>query len=521
MTLEYREFDVREVNSEARTVTGIAVPFNETVSVGGYKERVERGAFNIEEHADKTIHLYYGHNHRNGGKPIGLVKEMRDTENGLEIKAQFSESTEEAREVYGLVREGILNKFSVGFEPVTSRKDNDVVVRTKGLLREVSIVAMPAYANAAVSEVREDSECAEQNTNTQEKLMSDNTNAPEFVTRDEFSEMERKLAVYAEGNTSAAKEMKYRSYAEFVKGLADGSSRSDNEMITRAFTGATTTDSNIQPAWVNRNIRLVDENRDILNLFSKAPLPSTGMTVTLPVLGSTTGTVGVQAAEGDDLPYLEVVIDDQSFTVKTYGGYSSLSRQAIERSDVPYLQKVLEYQALQYAKATNAAVRSALVAASGTNTATLAADTAAGWIDLVVDSVGLIDTNGFGASAEVMLVSKDVYKRIAHMVDSAGRPLFEVNSDGVNTIGSVRGTAVRGVRGNIAGLPVAVDNGLASNSVWVVSAEALTVMESAGAPFRLQDENIINLTKDFSLYGYLAVGVTNAKAIVKVDADLT
>jgi hypothetical protein len=39
--------------------------------------------------------------------------------------------------------------------------------------------------------------------------------------------------------------------------------------------------------------------------------------------------------------------------------------------------------------------------------------------------------------------------------------------------------------------------------------------ENAGAPLRLEDENIINLSKDFSLYGYMAVGVTNALGLVK------
>ncbi len=103
------------------------------------------------------------------------------------------------------------------------------------------------------------------------------------------------------------------------------------------------------------------------------------------------------------------------------------------------------------------------------------------------------------------------------MVDSAGRPLFVVNGDGVNTIGV---TNVLGSRANVAGMPVVVGPRMPATSVYVASSEALTVFESPGAPVRLQDENIINLTKDFSLYGYLAIAVTNAKGIVKVDADL-
>ncbi|MCX4577946.1 HK97 family phage prohead protease [Streptomyces sp. NBC_01571] len=497
--METRNFDVRSVDTETRTVEGIAVPYGETIDLGGVYERFERGAF-----GDPTgVKLFYDHK-----EPIGIVEKTEDTEGGFVIKARISK-TPRGDEVYTLLRDGVLNKFSVGFVPVNDRMEDDVIVRTKADLKEVSVVAFPAYTNADVALVR-----SADTTNSKElENMSNDIEAQEVADR--VTDLERRFATYGE-TKPADNGLDIRSAGDFVKGLQTGSTRDKVKTYNRAFTGMTTVDGNVQPAWVSSNIRLVQENRDVLNLFSKEGLPASGNSVEYLTLGTATGTVGEQANEGDDLGYLEVTLTDATAPVKTYGGYTSLSRQAIERSGTPLLSTAFEHMVRQYAKATNAAVRSALVAGTGYQTATLAAGTGAGWMSLVIEADALIHDNGFGSEAEFVLMSKDVYATVATLVDSAGRPLFDINGDGSNTIGNV----TRKRKGNIAGLPIVVDASLAANSVYVGSSDALKVWEQAGAPFRLEDENIINLTKDFSLYGYMAVGITNAKSIVKCDVDL-
>jgi hypothetical protein len=54
-----------------------------------------------------------------------------------------------------LVRSGTVDAFSVGFMPIRDRRDEDgTVVRLEAALREVSLVAMPAYEGALVAGVR-------------------------------------------------------------------------------------------------------------------------------------------------------------------------------------------------------------------------------------------------------------------------------------------------------------------------------------------------------------------------------
>jgi len=497
--LEIRSVEVRSVDAETRTITGLAVPYGQTTEVAGYSERFEKGAFGDS----KDVKLFYGHS-----EPIGLVTKGYDTDEGYVIEARISE-TERGNEVYTLMKDGVLNRFSVGFLPVEHRMEENVVVRTKADLKEVSVVAFPAYEGAKVSEVR----TSDISNKKEDIFMSEEINyAPESEVanlRDAVSDLERRMAVIGQNKTEV-KAPVFRSGGELLKGLAAGSQEARDFATTANDTAAANT-------WVSERLRMQAENRPTINLFSKAPLPAEGNVIEYARISGTSGTVGVQAAEGDALPYMEVEFDSATATVKTYGGYASLSRQAIERSSVPLLETTLEFMARQYAKATEKAVRDALVAGTGYNTGTLAADTAEGWIDVVVDSVDLIDANSKGSQAEFVLVSSNVYKRLAHMVDDNGRPLFNIAGQSVNSLGAanpVGGTL------NIAGLTVVKNPALANNTCFVASSDAVKVWESAGAPFRLTDEDIIHLTKDFSLYGYMAVGIVNPLSVVKLDVDL-
>ena len=502
--METRSFDIRSVDEETREVSGIAVPYGQVINAGGYNEAFERGAIDSIE----DVKLFWNHE-----EPIGRITKGEDTEDGYVITAVISR-TARGEEAYTLAKDGVINRFSVGFIPVEHREDkNNTVVRTKVNLKEVSLVPFPAYEGATVSVVRN----AEILNNEKETTMSNEMNQDVADLRGAVDDLERKVAVLSvredEGN-----KVVHRSGGAFLKALAAGDeqARSEIRFETRDF--GTTVEADVtRPGWVNETMRLALEQRPTINAFSKSALPASGNSVEYPVVKSTSGTVGVQAAEGDALPYMEVALDTATAPVKTYGGYSSLSRQAIERSDLAYLQTVLEYQTRQYARATEQAVRDALVGATGTNTVTLSADTAEGWIDVVVDGSSAIEDNSVGSHAEFALASRDVFKRLATMVDASGRPLFNVAGQAVNSLGNsnLLAPAI-----NVGGLTVIVNPAFAANTFYVASSDAIKTWESAGAPFRLQDENIINLTKDFALYGYMAVGVLNAKAITKVDVDL-
>jgi HK97 family phage prohead protease len=142
--LETRSFELREVNVDAREVSGIAVPYN-TVSNN------EMFAYGAAVPADNTM-LFYGHE-----EPIGKIISHEDTPDGLRITARFTEGVTRADEAYALVKDGVINSFSVGFRLLESHLDErGVNVVDLADVREVSVVPFPWYEAATIQEVREE-----------------------------------------------------------------------------------------------------------------------------------------------------------------------------------------------------------------------------------------------------------------------------------------------------------------------------------------------------------------------------
>lgn len=146
------------VRTDGRTVFGIAVPFNSPTVVndgfGPYTEVFNRGSFakTIQENADR-VKLLVNHD-RTGRLPIGRATLLREDSAGLYMEARVSK-TAGGDEVLELIRDGALDGFSVGFQPVKDREvDTRTVERLEVKLNEVSTVAFPAYHDALIAGVR-------------------------------------------------------------------------------------------------------------------------------------------------------------------------------------------------------------------------------------------------------------------------------------------------------------------------------------------------------------------------------
>lgn len=154
-----------EIRSDGtgRTVHGILVPYSTVarVSDGGpaYEEMFAPGAFSRDIEARngdfRKVKFLYQHDHE---QPIGRAVELRDDAAGL-FGAFRVAKTSKGDEVLELLREGVLDSFSIGFRPIDPAPGDPIsvgepVVRTKAGLRETSLVTFPAYAGALVAGVR-------------------------------------------------------------------------------------------------------------------------------------------------------------------------------------------------------------------------------------------------------------------------------------------------------------------------------------------------------------------------------
>ena len=503
--IETRDFEAR-LNADDRTITGIAVPYNQEIALNGStNERFQAGAIQSIE----DVKLFYGHE-----EPIGKVIDGRDTEAGFEITARISD-TPRGNEVYTLLQDGVLNKFSVGFIPVENVRDGNTLVRALVDLKEVSVVPFPAYSGANISEVREEievvDEIEEPLIEQESEPMSENIELDVRTALDEVAELRRVVEAGMTVATAPAADTKFRSQGEFVKALASGDADA-KELAVRA--ASTSADTVALPGWLGYIDNLIADNRPTVSAFSRAALPAAGLTVEYAQVSANTLAVGVQDPENEALSFGNISIDTVSASVVTYGGYTSFSRQTIERSSVNYLDTAFRALSIQYSKATNAALVAKLAGLTWTGKVFDAdGGTAASLIEGVANGAAYIQSHT-GLSPEFIIAAPDAYVKIVTVAGSDGRPVVLADGAGSNNVGS---SNVPGLRGSLLGLPIIVDPALATGVVYMANSAAVQTLESAGSPVRLTAGDVTTLTDDISVYGYAAFTVPFEGAIVKLD----
>jgi len=490
-------FEIRSQNEEERIVSGIAVPYGQEISVGGVKEKFERGAISNTN----DVKLFWSHQ-----EPIGKVLRGEDTDEGYLIEAQISK-TPRGDEALTLLHDGVINKMSVGFQPVKDRKEDDVIVREEVSLREVSLVSFPAYSQADVLSVRE-----ETNTEKLEKVMETNNEMVEV--REELDTLTREVASIREAAPVFAPAPSYNSFGEFVKAVVRGDDAAVE--MTRAYAGSVVSpegpDSIGRDAWVNEALLLVDHGRPSLNSFRKAGLPEAGLNVDYPAVLTNTLDVDTQAAQGDTLVFGKLSLQTKTTPVKTIGGWTDVSRQTIERSSVAYLSEVFRAMSIAYGKTTNDMFIDTLTGNTDLAVLNGVAASAEGITGAVADASISIYQNAAGRP-QFILASPDMWKTLVTLFAVDGRPIVG-GSAPVNNIGSSNLTQMTA---NLFGLEVVVDPALPAGTLYIANSNAITTWESGGAPYRLSDEDITNLTNQFSIYGYIAFGVIYPEMIVKVE----
>ena len=488
-----RSFEIRATDAEKREVSGMAVPFNQTIDIGGgWSERFEKGAVDL----NANVKLFRDHN-----EIIGVVTEMEESDEGLLIRAKISE-TVLGNETLNLVKDGAIRSFSVGFIPVKDEKKDNTIIRKKVNLKEVSLVAFPAYDKAEVLSVREETN---QEEISMENTTPDYTSAIEEV-RNHAEELERRLDVIASEKTPSVSVPQFRSYGAYVKAVAAG----DLDAY-RTFTGADSADSIMKDQWVSDTVRIVNNGRPTFNLFSSGTLPADGMNVEYPKISSNSLDVAAQAAEGDVLATGKLILTSATEPIKTYGGYTEMSRQVVERSSINYVDTAFRAMVAKYAAVTNAAAIAKVYTSDGDfNQVTLASFDTDDVLEALADAAVKVNQET-GLPLQALVVGATTFKNLAKAVDGSNRPLLSNVGATQNTFGSINPL---GLTGNILGLPVVLDPALNATAMYAWNAAALTSYESSGAPFRLNDEEITALTNSFSVYGYLALTCQEPKAAV-------
>lgn len=495
-----REMQFRVTDADKREVTGIAVPYEQMAN----GEMFARDSVSLDPEAK----LMWQHDKN---EPIGKIVQGRHTDEGFEITATIS-NTQRGRDAIELLQDDVINRFSVGFIMRDSKvNDERERIVTDAFVREVSLVSFPWYEGATVTEVRDDSESespasAPNKEETVENITPEASDLAEV--REAIQHLEREIAGINKVEAVASPE--YRSAGEFLKAIAE-----NEDNAVRAYTGATTADSITTPIDVDL-IRLVEAANPLGSVFGRGVTPPTGMTITFGVVDGLTDGTGTQAAEGDDLGYLELRLDTFTENIITVGNHSELSRQVIDRSSVGYLDSVLRQQAISLGKTLGTQLRTKYQAVcasqvSAGNKVTLAATTYDGWVGGLADASATYFTPN-GVQIDALIVDKATFKDLLAL---DGTPVISFAGEAAGAVGSAN---VSGLRGTIAGIPIVVDAGLDHvNKDECAFVSSLALRQYTSGALRLSQENAINLSEAFSLSTYTATAGEYPAFIIPID----
>jgi len=491
-----------------RTITGIAVPWDTVATVsGGEKVMFKRGAFDLNA---KPARLLENHD----GRPIGIVNEIIDLENGLGFTASFARS-QQADNVVELIQMSAYDSVSVGAVPRKFKYDkNGVMVVSSADLQELSVVSVPAFADAVIEqiaasehdpeEVEEEANEPQPDTSLQEETMSQETQV-EASTPDVIP-----TTIFA----AARREFKLPSPAEYISSYLRGGHEfaQMHENIRAAAPDVITTDTpGILPtpilSPVYNNFRGL---RPVVDAIGAKAMPGGGKIFIRPEVTTHTS-MAVQSAENAAVQSGTFVVYNNQVTKNTYGGYVTISEQDLDWTDPAVLSLVLDDMGRIYANQTDDVAADALVA--GATTTAVLSDANLLLADKVVafvyDAAATILSASNGNLPTHLFVASDVFASLGKLSDTALRPLFPQTGP-MNAYGSMSPASTESVA---FGLRVVVDRNFAAKTMIVGDASGFEIFEQQKGAISI--DNPSTLSRTIAFRGYFATLMIDPTKFVK------
>ena len=492
-----------------RTITGIAVPWDVVANASGQKVMFKRGAFDLNA---KPARLLENHD----GRPIGMVTELADMENGLGFSASFAKSRQ-ADDVVELIQMSAYDSVSVGAFPKKFKYNNDgVMIVSAADLMELSVVTNAAFPDAKIEtiaaseadpEVEEEATEPQPDTSLQEETMSQET--PETVeatasvpTALFYSAPRSPIKTNADYLHHAVK-AKLNPLSESAQWIA-AADDAKSKMI-QAADDSFTTNPAFSPIAYERNVVQVNiGSRPVIDACGGTrAIPAAGMTISIPKI-TTNGTVAT-TAEGGAPSETGIVSSYVNGTVVKLAGLQRWSVELQDRSDPSFASIMLDNMTRSYRKATEVATIAAITA-GGTQAATTAA-TAAGIQSFVsTESAAAYLATGDVVSAYTAGVSQ--WSLMQNAVDGSNRPLFSAGQP-QNSAGSAEATTLFG---NVLGVPLYVSSNMVSTTIdesaFLIVPSAIEIFESS--QLMLEVNVPVSGEIEAMIYGYFCPIVTIA-----------
>lgn len=469
------------------------------------------------------------------GQPIGVLADLADSQAAADATFRLGRH-QAATDALTLAEDGVLDGFSVGVEPLAWHEDADGrgVTITEAALREVSLVALPAYTNARATRVTA-TEGTPVNAFPPAAPVPAQPDPPERAPA-HAAPLTAGLATGPAPYISAARYVDRQGYARTLPGLVVGRERIDACDYLAASLDLMIHGNGEQWARVKNILAAAgDQTSDLVpgllpqiivgpildRIAAKRPVWLALADRTMPSLSNKFerlritqhSAVGKQTAELADLTTQQFKVSMEDVTKDTYGGWANLSRQIQDWSSPGALAMIVEDLAANVVLQSEVRASADLVKVATPNK-----------FEIAGMSGKDVNTGIYGAAAKVYLanpvdrVAPDrvfmdpaMWAAIGSASDDSGRPLFPA-MDGRNALGSF--TPADPTTGNFSGLRVVVGPYLPLNTLIVGASRAIEVYEDQRGMIQVQEPSVLGT--QIAAYAYLATYTAQPKEMVSV-----
>jgi HK97 family phage prohead protease len=508
-----------EASEGRREIFGIAAPYGvEAVVSDGTRVMFEQGALPEDGPAPKLIESH------DLGQIRGLVTERRNTDSGMEFTAKIA-ATAAGNDALELVKMGAIDSVSVGVTPTKWKMQGDLMVIQAADWQELSLVAIPAFAGATITQVAASATPDETPPETvpEEDTEMETPNveaaAPATVPTAPIYATIRKPRLPSPGEYIAAMRRGGSDFAQLNANIAAEVQAATGDVLVSDAAGVIPTPI-LPPVY-----DAINPLRPIVTALGARSMPDAGATFIRPFV-KVRSAVGVQSSELTALSTANFEVDDLVVTKKTFGGKLVLSEQVIDWSSPSMLDQAIIDMASQYALATEKEVVDTMAGAVA-NAQEVITDLDDGEdiiLKLYTAAAAISATGNYLPNAAV--VAPAIWAKLGAALDGQGRPLFPLAGP-VNSAGQLpQGTT--GWNGNILGLSLVVSNQVgtqdvgnkkANEYIWLLNSRGVEVYES----FKgfLRDESVGTLGVTIAVRGYFAASVMDVNMIRILGPDAT
>jgi HK97 family phage prohead protease len=505
-------------DTPSRTISGIAVPYNVTATVSdGTQVMFRPGALPVDGKAPKLF-MYH-----DASQPVGLVTGRVDTDEGMLFTAKVSK-TAAGDDALELAKDGVIDSVSVGVNPTEYDMDGNTMVVTAADWMELSLVPIPAFAGATITDVAASAatipDAVSSTTNPKETAVVEAEKSVEIEaatpTAPIPAQPKRNFGMPTAGEYLAAFHVGGDTYRKVNDAFIEAAKSRQTALQAAAGDTLTTDTPGLLPVPVLGPV-FDDLNyiRPVVAAVGARAMPDGGSQKTfIRPTWTTHPSVAAQTPELNPVSATTPVIASNVVTKTTLAGQVTLSVQDIDFTSPGAMEIILRDLVGQYMLASDNVAADAIAngaSASGSTWSVTANDPSSLISALYDAATDILTATNF--LPDHLFVSPDVWRKLGSQLDADKRPIFPYAGAaglmGVNGIGQANITVANTF--NPFGLNLVADRNFADGTLFVARGTAIEFYEQVKGIMSVEVPSTLGRT--FSYYGYVATFIADSDQV--------